>query len=206
MRMRLSGIPAILMLAATGTGCGDGGPGLDDLVLTTLVVTPGTAALFTVAPANTVPLSVVAKDQNGAVIGSGSASFTSSNQAVATVSNSGAVTAVSAGTAQITSLLTVGSVSKTAVTTVTVQVAGNQASVTAPQFQFIPDTVDVAAGGAVTWSIGTVHHTVHFITEGAPSDIGELRNASTARTFPTGGTFPYRCTIHTTMTGLVRVH
>jgi plastocyanin len=111
-----------------------------------------------------------------------------------------------AATAQITSSLTVGSVSKTAVTTVTVQVAGNHASVTAPQFQFIPDTVDVAAGGEVTWSIGEVHHTVDFTTAGAPSGIGELQNASTTRTFPTGGSFPYRCTLHTTMTGVVRVH
>jgi plastocyanin len=206
MRMRLSGIAAILMLAATGTGCGDGGPGPDELVLTTLEATPGTAALFTVAPENTVSLSVVAKDQNGAVMSSESASFTSSDQAVATVSNSGVVTAVSAGTAQITTSLTVGGVSKTALSTVTVQVAGNHASVTAPQFGFIPGTVDVEAGGTVTWSIADIHHDVDFTTAGAPSDTGELRNTTATRTFPTAGSFAYRCSIHTTMTGVVRVH
>jgi plastocyanin len=206
MRMRLSGIAAILMLAATGNGCGDGGQDPDDLVLTTLEATPGTAALFTVAPENTLSLSVVAKDQNGAVMSSGAATFTSSDQAVATVSNSGVVTAISAGTAKITTSLTVGSVSKTAVSTVTVQVAGNQATVTAPQFSFTPGTVDVEAGGTVTWSIADVHHTVDFTTAGAPSDIGELRNTSATRTFPTSGSFSYRCTIHPAMTGMVRVH
>jgi plastocyanin len=206
MRMRLTGIPAILMLAATGTGCGDGGHEPDDLVLTTLEATPGTAALFTVAPENTVSLSVVAKDQNGAVLSSESATFTSSDQAVATVGNSGVVTAVSAGTAEITTSLTVGSVTKTAVATATVQVAGNHATVTAPRFGFIPETVDVEAGGAVTWSIADVHHTVHFTTAGAPSDIGELRNTSATRTFPTSGSFSYRCTIHPAMTGMARVH
>jgi len=206
MRMRLAGVPAILMLATIATGCGDGGPELDDRVLTTLEATPGTAALFTAAPENTVSLSVVAKDQNGAVMSSESASFTSSDQAVATVSNVGVVTAVSAGTTQVTGSLTVGSVSKTAVATVTVQVAGGHASVTAPQFAFIPGTVDVGTGGTVTWSIGDIHHTVDFTTAGAPSDTEELRNTSATRTFPTAGSFTYRCSIHPAMTGMVRVH
>ena len=205
MRMR-SVLPVILILAATGCGGGGGGAGPEDPVLTTLAVAPGTAALFTVPPANTVSLSVVAKDQNGATMGSGSATFSSSDEAVATVSGSGEVTAAGAGTAQITTSLTVGTVSKTAVTAITVQTAGNHASVTAPQFVFNPETVDVETGGSVTWSIGDVHHNVDFTTAGAPADIGELQNQSATRTFSTGGSFPYRCTIHTSMTGVVRVH
>jgi plastocyanin len=47
---------------------------------------------------------------------------------------------------------------------------------------------------------------VDFTTAGAPSDTGELRNTTATRTFPTAGSFAYRCSIHTTMTGVVRVH
>jgi len=78
--------------------------------------------------------------------------------------------------------------------------------VVAPAFEFQPGTVDVAAGGAVTWSFGSIHHTVSFTTAGAPESIPELQNGSASRTFANNGTFGYRCLIHPEMTGLVRVH
>lgn len=193
-----------LLLLAAAAGCG--GTEEAQSTLTTVEVTPQTSTLFTVSPGNTVDLAVVGKDQDGAVLGGGTSTFTSANQAVATVSNSGTVTAVGAGTTQITISLTVGSVTKAGTATVTVQAAPASETVTAPQLIFTPGTVDVSLGGSVTWTIGEIHHSVDFTTAGAPSDIGEMLNESQSRTFTNNGSFNYHCTIHPTMTGVVRVH
>jgi plastocyanin len=176
-------------------------------VLTTVEVTPATATLFTVAPGNVVTLAVVAKDQDGQTMsGLGSASFSSDNGAIADVSSDGTVTAAAAGTAVITASLTAGGVTKTGTTTVTVQVAPASAAVVAPALVFQPAAVDVSAGGSVTWTFGSIHHTVTFSSAGAPADVPELQDGSASRTFPTNGAFSYRCAIHPQMAGAVRVH
>jgi plastocyanin len=206
MRTLLSKIAIPLIVAGTGIACGgDGGSGLGSNVLTTLEVTPATATLFTVAPGNTITLSVIAKDQDGATM-SGSPSFSSDNGSVAAVGADGTITAVGPGSAGVTASLTAGGVTKTATATVTVQVAAAAAGVVAPEFEFQPAAVDVAAGGTVTWSFGSIHHTVSFTTAGSPESIPVLENGSASRTFPTNGSYAYRCAIHTQMAGLVRVH
>src|SRR6267378_4859503 len=157
------------------TACGGGGSG--PRVLTTLEVTPATAALFTVAPGNAVTLSVVAKDQDGQTMaGAGSPSFLSDNGAIARVSVDGTITAVASGTARITASLTVGGVTKTGTTTVTAQVASANAAVGAPALAYEPATVDVQAGGTVTWAFGSIGHSVTFTTTGAPADVPVLAN------------------------------
>lgn len=207
MRTQFSRITALLIAMGSGAGCGgdSGGQEPETSVLTTLEVTPTTASLFTVAPDNSVALSVVGKDQDGVTM-SGTPSFTSDNQAVATVTNTGTVSGVTAGTARITASLTVAGVSRTATTTVTVKVAPVVATVTAPALEYTPGEVDVQAGGTVTWSIGAIHHSVTFTTAGSPEDIPELQEASDSRTFTTGGVYGYRCSFHPQMTGAVRVH
>jgi plastocyanin len=211
MRTSLSGIATLLIVAGIGAGCGGGdsgpGPGPTDPVLTTVEVTPATATLFTVAPGNTVTLAVVGKDQDGQTMaGLGSASFSSDNSAVASVSDVGTITAGAAGTAGIAVSLTAGGATATGTTTVTVQVAPASAGVVAPQLAFQPATVDVSAGGTVTWTFGSIQHTVTFTTGGAPADVPDLQDGSAARTFPNNGAFGYRCSIHPQMSGAVRVH
>jgi plastocyanin len=206
MRALLSRIATPLIAAGIVVACGgDGGSGLGSSVLTTLEVTPATATLFTVAPGNTVTLSVVAKDQDGATM-SGSPSFLSDNSAIAAVGADGTVTGVGPGSAGITASLTAGGVTKTATATVTVQAAAATAGVVAPAFEFQPGTVDVAAGGAVTWSFGSIHHTVSFTTAGAPESFRELEYVSASRIFSNNCFFGYRCLIHPEMSGFVRVH
>ena len=207
MRLMLSGVATLIVLA---TGCGDdgdGGSGPAPRTLTTLEVAPATASLFTVAPGNTVTLTVVAKDQDGQVMtGVGPASFSTSNAGVATVDGSATVSAVGPGTAQISASLTVGSETQTASMEVSVQEAAASALVTAPSLAYTPATVDVQAGGVVTWSMGSVGHTVTFTTTGAPPEIPYLEEESASRTFPTNGSFNYQCTIHPGMIGIVNVH
>jgi plastocyanin len=198
----------LLIVAETGVGCGGSGSGTGPggNGLTTLEVTPAIATLYTVAPGNAVTLSVVAKDQDGQVmVGVGSASFSSDNGAIADVSANGTITAVAAGTVRITASLTVDGRTKTATTTVTAQVAPANAGVVAPSLAFQQGTVNVRAGGTVTWTFAAITHNVTF-TAGAPADVPDLQNGSASRTFPDNGSFSYHCSIHPQMTGIVRVH
>jgi uncharacterized protein YjdB len=75
----------------------------------TVTVTPVPVGTVTVTPPSasvvkglTTPLTVVVKDQNGTVVTDRVVAWTSSNEAVATVSSTGVVTGVAVGTAAIT--------------------------------------------------------------------------------------------------------
>ncbi len=90
-------------------------------VFTTLEVTPAAAALFAVAPGNTVQLTIAAWSQNRAQMSaSGAATYSSSDPKVAGVSSGGVVTAAAAGMAEITATLTLGGITRTASMTVRV--------------------------------------------------------------------------------------
>lgn len=192
---------ALTLIAGCG---GDGGSGPNANF--TVTVSPTSAALFSAAPGNTIALAVTAKDGSGQVLSGGTLSFTSGNTAVAMVGTDGIVTAVAPGTTQVTASVSLDGATKSATSTVTVAEAAAAATVRAPAFVFSPGTVDVKAGGTVTWEIEDIHHTVTFSTAGSPTDIPETTNASVSRVFPASGTFAYQCAIHAQMAGVVRVH
>lgn len=185
-------------------------PGLSEVeapVFTALSVSPSSATIFTVPPANAVLLVATPLDQNALpMIGLGSASFESSNPTAASVDASGLVTAIAPGTADVTASLTADGVTKTATAAIEVRVAPATAEVTAPGIQFIPAVADIRAGGTVTWTFESVTHNVTFDDPGAPPSIPTFANGSESRTFPNTGTFNYRCTIHAGMFGIVRAH
>lgn len=139
------------------------------------------------------------------------ATFTSSNQARATVSASGAVTGVSAGTSRITASVTHGGTTRTGGTDVTVTAPDGPPPATASvaatiNSTFVPDSVRIARGGTVTWEFSSLDHNVVFDNvTGKPADIGTTVNTAVTRTFGTAGTFGYRCTIHAGMDGKVVV-
>ena len=201
MRNTIRGLLALGILVTSACG---GSEGPNDTF--TVEVTPTAAELFSLAPGNTIELAVVAKDAEGNPMSGGTTTYSTGNSAIATVSNTGVVTAVGAGTTQVTATVTLDGGSASGTTGVTVRDAAAAATVRAPGLVFMPGTVDVSEGGTVTWTIEDVHHTVNFETAGSPSDIGELLNASESRTFPASGTYRYRCSIHSQMTGIVRVH
>ena len=67
---------------------------------------------------------------------------------------------------------------------------------------FSPGTVTVAVGGTVTWTNNDI--VTHTTTQTGWN--GEVApGARFARVFPTAGSFDYRCSIHTGMTGTVTV-
>jgi plastocyanin len=200
---------AVLLVAAGITACGGGdggsGPGGGD-ELTTVEITPGSATLYSLAPGNTVQLAGVAKNQDGDVMGGVEVTFSSPSAAIATVSDDGLVTAVAAGTVEIKGSATFDGITVDGGSTVTVQVAPGSATVTAPQFAYLPAAVHVSEGGTVTWTFAGVVHDVDFTTAGAPADIPEFDNASDSRAFPASGVYDYQCTRQASMHGTVTVH
>lgn len=212
MRQNIVGTCALALMLGTGCGGGGGGGGTgnEDPVFTSLSVSPPT--LTVAVGATSAPLSVTARDQDGrAMSGLPGATFTSSNQARATVSASGAVTGVSAGTSRITASVTHGGTTRTGGTDVTVTAPDGPPPATASvaatiNSTFVPDSVRIARGGTVTWEFSSLDHNVVFDNvTGKPADIGTTVNTAVTRTFGTAGTFGYRCTIHAGMDGKVVV-
>lgn len=78
-----------------------------------------------------------------------------------------------------------------------------------PAEQFTPRTVELTAGGTVTFAFGTLEHNLFFdnAPPGAPANVtAPTSNQSVTRTFPTAGKFTYNCHIHPGMSGTVNVH
>jgi plastocyanin len=199
-RVMMAGV--VMAVAACGGGGSDGGGTTAPAVFTTLSVDPANP---TIIVGGTQPLTASAKDQTGATMSGLTVTYTSANQAVATVTNAGVVTGVTAGTARITASGTVGTVTKTQDVNVTVSVPGGTASVSATASNsFDPRTVTVTRNGVVTWSFAALHN-VTFDTQGAPGNITDRSSGSAALTFPNAGTYAYHCTIHAGMSGSVVV-
>ena len=136
----------------------------------------------------------------------GSAAWSSNASSVASVSASGLVTGVAAGTATISAA--VGG--RTGAATVIVSAAGGglplATEVTMPGNTFSPFLTTIGVGGTVTFRFGSVDHNVIFgNVAGKPTDIQITNNANVARTFNTKGVFPYDCTVHPGMSGQVEV-
>jgi plastocyanin len=80
-----------------------------------------------------------------------------------------------------------------------------EVAVDAADFEFRPTTIDVAAGGRVTWTnAGVAPHTV--TASAGMFDSGMLDAGATfAQTFDTPGSYDYVCAVHPEMTATVRV-
>jgi len=191
---------ALVLVGACGGG-GDGGGGTGPSVFTTLTVAPGNVGVLV---NGTQALTPTARDQKSVPMSGLSATYTTGNAAIATVTASGVVTGVAVGTTQITVSGTVGTVTKTATVNVVVTVPSATATVAATiANEFNPATAFITAGGTVTWTFATTHNVV-FGT-GGPANIGDTSSGSVSRTFPNAGTFTYQCTIHTGMSGSIEV-
>lgn len=174
--------------------------------LSTIRVTTPTVAL---AAGATATLVAEALDAGGRVI-SGATGYTyaSSAPAVAESQGDGSVLGLSAGTATISVSLTRNGVTATSSAAVTVTGAlATAATVNAGTggLVFTPPTLVVARNANVTFAFTGLHNVTFRTVTGAPSNIPNTSAASVARAFPTAGNFPYDCTLHTGMTGMVMV-
>ena len=197
----------VLALAVVTVSCSGGGSDAPITppvtpVLTTISLTGGT----TVAVGSTLTLIASPRDQNGKAM-TGAFTWASDATAVATVSSSGLVTGVAAGSANITA--SSGGVNGTAALTVTAAaVFPSNVDVNATTSNtFAPATIDVARNGTVNWIFAGVTHNVTF-GGSAPTggNIGNTASATVSRTFTVAGTFNYQCTLHGGMSGQVIVH
>jgi uncharacterized protein YjdB len=170
-------------------------------VLTTITVAGGAS----VNAGSTLQLTASPRDQYGNAIAA-SIVWTSSAPSFATVSSSGLVTGVAAGTATITAAS--GGVAGSVFVTVNAVVSyPSLATVDATVFAtFSPATIDIARLGTVNFAFAATTHNVTFGTAGAPANIPNTAGATVARTFNLAGSFTYQCTIHAGMTGTVIVH
>ena len=83
--------------------------------------------------------------------------------------------------------------------------AATKASVEIADFSFGPDSVEIAAGGSVTWTnTGVAPHTV-TAKDGAFASDMLAPGGTFSRTFATSGTYAYLCAVHPEMIGTVRV-
>jgi plastocyanin len=84
---------------------------------------------------------------------------------------------------------------------------GNVVSVSIVDFAFNPKTITVPVGTTVRWTnTGNAPHTVTSTSSPKAFDSGTLNSGDTFQhTFTTAGQFPYRCSIHPSMTGTVIV-
>lgn len=84
--------------------------------------------------------------------------------------------------------------------------------------QFTPKEFTISVGDSVTFVFGPVTHSVEFqkgeelrayyggaSSAGAPASIAASTKSSAVRTFPSKGSFKYRCTIHAGMQGEITV-
>jgi plastocyanin len=173
------------------------------LVLTSVAIT---ASVTSVPAGSSLPLTAVARDQNGNVFNA-TISWSTSDASRATVNGQGVVTGVALGTVVITATATSGTVSVNSTITLTV-VSGLPTSETVLATNgnvFNPFSVEIAVGGTVTWTFQSEHNVLFLGGAGAPQDITVRSSGSVARTFTTAGTFDYLCSLHSGMNGTVIV-
>jgi len=154
--------------------------------------------------------STAADARNNLIADATGYAYESADPAVATVNSDGLITGVAAGSTTVTVRLTRDGVETSTPVAVTVAPLPTTADVAAMSTStgariFNPASVEIAAGGTVTWTF-TGTHNVTFTTAGAPANIPDTgTGGSAARTFPGAGTFTYTCTRHSNMNGTVVV-
>lgn len=128
--------------------------------------------------------------------------WSSGNSAIASVTQSGEVTALANGQTDI--FATIGS--KRGATRVTVGEPPTSVLVSMPGNSFTPYTSTIKVGGVVRFEFPQTPHNVIFSPKtGAPTDIQSTASTTISKTFNTVGLFPYDCTLHDGMKGEVNV-
>jgi plastocyanin len=191
-------IAAVLTLFVTAC------QGSDPVSSTTVAAVQITTQVGTLRPGFTTKFTATAVNALGNPINNaGAVTWASSAPEVATVNLEGLVTGYAAGTTSITA--TIQSVQGTRV--LTVLAIGSGAIVTMPGNSFIPTEVTIGVGEQVFFEFPQTAHNVIFEKKtGAPQDIQQTRNVTIGRTFSLAGNFPYDCTLHPGMVGVVHVN
>ena len=156
----------------------------------------------------TITVLATGRDARGSSIGGlPAASYSSSNNTVASVTSAGVVTGNALGQATITaSIASTADGTKSGTSVITVSATPpSTATVTMGAASFAPTSTEIAVGGTVTWTNPSgVQHDVDFGT-GAAQHIPVFDSGTKSLTFQSAGTFMYFCNLHAGMTGTVVV-
>ena len=192
----------LVMVTALLSGCGGGGS--DGPTGGTSVASVRlSASSLSILIGQTDQLNATPKDAQGnTVAGAPAATWTSSNNPVATVSSSGLIAGVTVGTADITATIS----GKSASASVTVVSAATEATVTMPGNTFAPFRTSIKQGGKVHFVFPSLSHNVIFEqVPGAPQNIPETTNATVTLVFGTVRVYGYLCSLHSGMAGEINV-
>ena len=201
-------LPKLVLVLAGGLLAACGGEGTS----TTTAVKPvakvtitGTAS--SIQPGQTAQLLAAATDASGAPVSSpGTFTWSSGATSVATVDQSGKVTAVANGQTQISA--SVAGISGSYAITVTTPTPASKDTIFTVGINFSPSVKAVAPGAAVVFYLGFdgIGHDVRFaVKNGSPQDIPVTVRGAVARTFSVAGEFSYFCPTHPEMTGSIIV-
>lgn len=200
MKVGIAAMTATLVLMAACGGGGDDNPAGPGGVASVSLNAPSLSML----PGRSDQLVATAKDAQGNTIGSApAATWTTSNNAVASVSATGLVTANAVGSANITATIS----GKSATAQVTVAAAATTITVNMPGTSFTPFRATLKRGGTVNYVFPSLAHNVIFEKiAGAPADIpGQVANQTVSRQFQTVSLFKYTCSLHNGMDGEIDV-
>jgi plastocyanin len=193
MKIRLLCAGTMLLAACGGDGSGPSSVRSVDV----------TSAITTVQVGEIAQFNATARDAAGSIVAGASVTWSSSAPNVASVTTSGLVSGLSAGQAAIRAR--VSGVTGSLQFTVNPNPSGT-VRVSMPGDIFAPFEVVINAGGAVIFEFPARAHNVIFANvAGAPADIQPVSNQNIARIFPQAGDYPYDCTLHPPMAGIVRV-
>ncbi len=181
-------------------------------VLASVVVSLADPALLL---AQTTRATVTGRDASGgpATLGTRTVTWSSSSNAIATVSATGLVTAVGIGTVNIQVSVADGATARIATAPLTITAipgAPVTADVTMPGLTFSPFETLVKQGGTVRFVFPSLAHNVIWDPRlsgqpAAPTDINTTTGVVVTRTFPNVGVFTYKCTLHPGMDGTIIV-
>lgn len=199
----------LCLLAACGGSSDSGGTNPPPPAAVSSVSLDKTTVLL--KPSETTTITATPKDANGGALTGHTVTWSvSPSTGIAAIAPNGSsvtVTANANGSATVTATVE----SKTADAHITVTNSlPTTASVTVGaggQDLFDPSSVDIAAGGTVTFTWAGVTHNVTWLSPPAPvSDIPNKSSGSASVTLSQPGTYNYHCTIHPGMSGVVTVH
>lgn len=202
MRFR-SFVPVLTLIAVGACGGADGGTTPPAATVSRVTVSGPLTPIYS---GQTAQLAAAAFTASGAgVVNPGSVAWSSSAMSVATVDQTGLITAVRVGTTTISAKI--GSVTGTLGLTVS-PVPSVKDTIFTPGLNFSPNTLTVRPGTTVVFALGFdgTGHDVQFAAQaGAPAYIPVSVRKFIPVTFPIAGTFPFTCPTHPEMTGVITV-
>jgi len=207
--MRVTTLFVCAVMAAIG-GCGGGDSTGPSNTQTLGAITTTPSSIGTLQAGSTTSIVVHGTDTDGNPIANlTGVSFLSQNENVAVLLAGGTVIGLSSGTTQVTVTVSFHGVTKVAnvpVTVVGTLPTTNEITGSTSSFTWNPAIVAVARTGTVSFTFGSLNHSVLFATvTGAPANVPTTTNATVPRTFNTAGNFSFECGVHPGMTGTVIV-